>query len=105
MNAGGPAFPHVQVGPRGELAVDSLGMSLRDYFAGQCAHAALEIAATKSDSLNLNTAATIAYQMADAMLAQRDEALGYRLPDKVPEIHPGDCTCPACEPAGQEETK
>lgn len=65
---GGPAYPL----PRGENQVDGTeGMSLRDYFAGQalagyCAHP--DLGTELVDKL-----AKWSYQIADAMLAERDK--------------------------------
>ena len=62
---GGPAFPSVDYG--------SIGMSLRDWFAGQAL--AGVIAACCQDTLNFETREQLfarnAYAIADAMLAER----------------------------------
>lgn len=69
---GGSAFPHHWQ--------DSVqGMSLRDYFAGQALPAVIErchsdhgaIEAVKRDGTPVKFFAAVAYQMADAMLAER----------------------------------
>ena len=67
MNDGGPAFPF----PRTELGYDisSKGMSLRDWFAG--------MALSEMDLLVPHEACEIlarnAYELADAMIAQREK--------------------------------
>lgn len=72
---GGPAFPNDNEGD----GTMSGGMSLRDYFA---AHALLLFASTvggqslfdesRATGLNaINTSAKLAYEIADAMLAER----------------------------------
>lgn len=58
-----PAFPH----PYYEHMGDEPGMSLRDWFAGH----ALAGMASIEDSPRYETMASYAYQMADAMLAER----------------------------------
>ena len=61
-NDGGPAFPGETWG--------SKGMSLRDYFAGQ----ALALVITEGLRLDqVQGMATRAYQIADAMLAERQK--------------------------------
>lgn len=69
MNNGGPAFPGV---PGGEG-----GMSLRDYFAGQiCAWAWLDGRDRKTDlKLSNEEIAKASYELADAMLAEREKAV------------------------------
>lgn len=85
---GGPAFPTMfrndgdlnvsapdgaVVPPAGEYQL--LGMSLRDYFAGQ---ALIGMLSQPADAQNVNVydnpkhAASWSYELADAMLAQRD---------------------------------
>jgi len=53
------------------------GMTLRDYFAGQCV-SQFSIAAMKSSDPDLNAdwAASCSYKMADAMLAERSKSNG-----------------------------
>jgi hypothetical protein len=55
-----PAFPHPHV-------LQQSGMTLRDYFAGQCMQALL----TRGDDTNRPAIAEWAYMMADAMLKER----------------------------------
>lgn len=85
MTDGGPAFPRAtyveldqaeyrpNVPGRGSISGDD-GMSLRDWFAGQLVPV-LVAAAIKSqaDSLSKEKIATDAYDMADAMLAEREK--------------------------------
>ena len=64
-NTGGPAYP-----PHHDPNRHPSGMTLRDWFAGQ----ALAIDMARSDSAyrpTLNEIATIAYLVADAMIAER----------------------------------
>lgn len=73
---GGPAFPHdnQELGDRHRVAQP--GMSLRDWFAGQCAAAAL-VNARGIDEATADMAfplvARLSYKMADALLASRSE--------------------------------
>jgi hypothetical protein len=71
INDGGPAFPL-----KGPLTSDSLGMSLRDYFAAK-ALCGMEITAegTMGGSFfySPSALATRAYAIADAMLIERDK--------------------------------
>ena len=73
MNDGGPAFPRNSFDPE----IHS-GMSLRDWFAGQ-ALVGITMSAAKLDAIvnykSIYTAqeyTTIAYKLADAMLAARE---------------------------------
>lgn len=63
---GGPAFPSVPVSS--ETPEKYSGMSLRDWFAGQ---ALAGYVAAQSDDLEPGYYATIAYEIADAMLLAR----------------------------------
>ena len=68
---GGPAFPRDAAGFdfQGQRVVSaSAGMSLRDYFAGQ-ALAFLRF----NDYAGHGDAARLCYELADAMLAERDK--------------------------------
>jgi hypothetical protein len=71
-NDGGPAFP---ISTPLTIAPKAVGMSLRDYFAGQ-ALAGMDIFETaRMDTCKLTRAqaiAKIAYELADAMIAARD---------------------------------
>lgn len=86
---GGPAFPHsyewrndsdllcsgpsgVPVSPGGVELVHATGMSLRDYFAAKAMHALLSTDGTT----RFEQRAKEAYEMADAMLAERAKATG-----------------------------
>lgn len=71
-NDGGPAFPHLDLytgaGNPQPAPVQYNGMTLRDWFAGQA------LAGMLSDhevDVNANTFASISYDLADAMLAER----------------------------------
>lgn len=69
IDDGGPAFAALAVGPQGDVIGD-WGMTLRDYFASQAIRARWDngIAMTAED------AASMAYQLADAVIAARKEA-------------------------------
>lgn len=87
---GGPAFPGPSYTERGHLNGHAMGMTLRDWFAGQALAAEIsgrwanEIASVP-DHPEL---AKNAYELADAMLAARDaaEAEAVRLRDVLAEI-------------------
>lgn len=66
---GGPAFPHMyeQVDENVFRQSTTGGMSLRDYMAAKV------LPALYRDSLNAQAAAVEAYQVADAMLAEREK--------------------------------
>lgn len=73
-NNGGPAFPNVPTEVSDQCTSWDMGMSLRDYFAGQAlagimANAKLVavLAESKQDP------ASCAYEMADYMLAERQK--------------------------------
>ncbi len=67
LKDGGPAFP-LNLG--GELPAYK-GMSLRDYFAAQLAHGMISTG-VDTRIISLLQIAKNAYDLADAMLAQRD---------------------------------
>ena len=71
MNDGGPAFPinSAQLDESGAYTVLKPGMSLRDWFAGQ----ALASMAHPQDIGEPKISATLAYAVADAMLAAREK--------------------------------
>ena len=71
INDGGPAFPHHETTSTGEPYHDHLGMTLRDWFAGQ----ALQGRAHRFDSPweHRDILAKDCYDIADAMLAARKE--------------------------------
>ena len=81
---GGPAFPHT-VQMEGFDRVWVSGMSLRDYFAGQALAGiaactgpdegarAIRKAAAKNNSTFEQAIAGLAYEWADAMLAEREQ--------------------------------
>lgn len=66
MNDGGPAFPGSIPSTSGEWSYSQMGMSLRDWFAGQAIAGAF---ATQSRDADV---AEWAYNIADAMLAARE---------------------------------
>jgi len=70
MSDGGPAFP--SEGRIGDVpyVMTNPGMSLRDWFAGRALPQALAASATRED-YDYVAAAIGAYQIADAMLAER----------------------------------
>jgi hypothetical protein len=81
---GGPAFAALGVGPSGDVYHER-GMSLRDWFAGQVLPAI--VAATSAGSHHpmahqrgvktlVQAMAVDAYDLADAMLAERSKAEG-----------------------------
>lgn len=78
-STGGPAFPATEVveygsGPR---ETQHVGMSLRDYFAAKAIPTAMtavwrDVGYTPANGLSdMQQHARLAYQMADAMLAER----------------------------------
>lgn len=71
LKDGGRAFPHLETTSRGEPFFDHLGMSLRDYFAAK-AMVALPHIGCGCDLDNIDFAKA-AYQLADAMLAEREK--------------------------------
>lgn len=72
MNTGGPAFPVTNyVNVEGETWESNIqGMTLRDYFAAGAMQSILSLGV---NSNNFDSEASIAYQMADAMLKARME--------------------------------
>lgn len=72
-NDGGPAFPHAAPYKDGGR-IDTWGMSLRDYFAGQALIGLMAdnptLATYPTDAAPL---AAVAYRYADAMLAERSK--------------------------------
>lgn len=73
VNDGGPAFPHVyermpQLGPNIEKRYTQGGMTLRDWFAGQALAGRM---ARNTAYRTWSDAAADAYEIADAMLAER----------------------------------
>jgi hypothetical protein len=65
IDTGGPAFP--QLDPTSAY-FDATGMSLRDWFAGQ----AIRSRWGDGTAMTPEQAASMAYQLADAMLAERE---------------------------------
>lgn len=64
---GGPAFPKAALDPWGKTTVFNTGMSLRDYFAAK----ALPAVVSDVDFTSWAQCAEAAYDIADAMLAER----------------------------------
>lgn len=66
---GGPAFPHIDSG----CGRFEEGMTLRDYFAAECAPALLRLCQQDAHEGQdyLSYCAGLSYKMADAMLAER----------------------------------
>jgi len=73
VSDGGPAFPVTQFVDDPLSLVESThrGMSLRDWFAGQAILAVLTTNASYSAHFNTSTLAQAAYEIADAMIAER----------------------------------
>ena len=72
---GGPAFPCTVWSPRGHMIGESMGLSLRDWFAGQAGASILGGLVSAGQSLSPEDAAKVAvaaYFHADAMLAARE---------------------------------
>lgn len=74
INDGGPAFPVPSVSWKGaeSVAIETHGMTLRDWFAGQAMTGF--IAASTGRDILAKLDARMCYQMADAMLTVREEA-------------------------------
>ena len=72
INNGGPAFPHHETTSTGEPFHDHLGMTLRDWFAGQ-ALAAMTVAPDYSKGPCNYEMAERAYIIADRMLEVRSK--------------------------------
>lgn len=83
MNDGGPAFPsfHITEAPDGFSNTQSSGgLTIRDWFAGQAMAPAWNIVALVNQlqenplaTPSHSEVATVAYKMADAMLAEREK--------------------------------
>jgi hypothetical protein len=73
---GGPAFPALRrlSSPSHDYIAESIdGMSLRDYFAAKALPSAYEWAAAQNEIDHWQLAASEAYSMADAMIAERSK--------------------------------
>ena len=69
---GGAAFPVTPTDKSGQIAPTQCGMTLRDWFAGQALVGIITSPFTSEDAIgNFGKGAQWAYEMADAMLAQR----------------------------------
>lgn len=62
-----PAFP------RDERFLGHNGMSLRDWFAGQALREAVPLSASNDGTYDVEDAASWAFAIADAMLAEREK--------------------------------
>ena len=72
---GGPAFPQQLFTQEGKLSGVYLGMTLRDYFAGQALAGILaNPAMSPTEHAGLSKSAEAAYHQADAMIKERDAA-------------------------------
>ena len=73
-NDGGPAFPHQWFDQKGFVTIERRvdGMSLRDWFAGQVVAGYMAGAGHNAD-MSMPDLAEHVYQMADAMLAEREK--------------------------------
>lgn len=67
---GGPAFPVTPTDNSGQIAPTQLGMSLRDWFAGQ---ALMGMLADHTSNPPRTATASLSYALADAMLAERQK--------------------------------
>ena len=71
MKDGGPAFPLCRTEADGRNDCLSMGMSLRDWFAGMALPAVVRIQA--DCGITIEEAAYESYMWADAMIAERDK--------------------------------
>ena len=72
-NNGGPAFPCDRIPtPTGGRVITSDGMTLRDYFAAK-AMQGMFASDTEGSVIETKKKAQFAYEMADAMLAEREK--------------------------------
>ena len=69
LNDGGPAFPLQMIGP--DFPPGHVGMTLRDWFAGQALAGALQNYTTSKFGCTEKEVAVGAYRYANAMLAAR----------------------------------
>ena len=73
INTGGPAFPrNILDHGHGVTTVHESGMTLRDYFAAKAMQGML----AASENYSTNELALYAYDVADAMLKQREDSNG-----------------------------
>lgn len=75
MKDGGPAFPYSALAPDGpQMYTDSMGMSLRDYFAAKAMQAIVpQYETSMVDCIeHMDFIAAGAFKLADAMLKARE---------------------------------
>jgi len=70
------AFPSLETNSRGEPYYDHLGMTLRDWFAGQALMGSMASDTEQWQVANVEDRATMVYLIADAMLAARERKGG-----------------------------
>lgn len=70
-NNGGPAFPSDSACPSWQCRKPSSGMSLRDYFAAKAMQGQIQFDGMEGCDLEL--IAGMAYELADAMLKEREK--------------------------------
>ena len=71
INNGGPAFPVWELNGSGNPEMTCFGMTLRDYFAAKAMQA--DLTAGGIEGCDVEAAAAMAYEMADAMIKARGE--------------------------------
>lgn len=69
---GGPAYPTRDFWDENESRKHEHGMSLRDWFAGQCVRAATDTL-TYDEGHSAQAIARATYELADAMIAEREK--------------------------------
>ena len=72
-NDGGPAFPETRWDDHTRQEIQWMGMSLRDYFAAKAMEGLLAQSLGTAFSSQLDSGASFAYEMADAMLKERNK--------------------------------
>ena len=73
INNGGPAFPETRWDDHTRQEIQWMGMSLRDYFAAKAMQGLLAQSRGTAFSSQLDSGASFAYEMADAMLKERNK--------------------------------
>ncbi len=71
INDGGPAFPVWELNGKGIAEMTGFGMTLRDYFTAKAMQSILD-QKDAHDGREYDSAAWMAYRMADAMLRARE---------------------------------